>query len=76
MSARWRRFRGLFGPDPGGDVDDELSFHLDMRIRELMERGESPERARELALRRFGNVESSRLQASANRFFIVRSLFR
>ena len=33
-----------------------------MRIRELVERGESPARARELALRRFGNVESSRLE--------------
>jgi hypothetical protein len=65
MSARWRRFRGLFGLDPGRDVEDELSFHLDMRIRELIERGESPERARELALRRFGNVESSRLECVA-----------
>ena len=55
MATRWRRFRGLFGLDPGRDVEDELSFHLDMRIRELVERGESPARARELALRRFGN---------------------
>jgi putative ABC transport system permease protein len=62
---RWRRFRGLFGPDPGRDVEDELSFHLDMRIRELIERGESPARARELALRRFGNVESSRTECVA-----------
>ena len=65
MSTRWRRFRGLFGLDPGGDVEDELSFHLDMRIRELIDRGESPERARELALRRFGNLERSRLECVA-----------
>jgi len=65
MSTRWRRFRGLFGLDPGRDVEDELSFHLDMRIRELIERGESPARARELALRRFGNVESSRRECAA-----------
>jgi predicted permease len=60
MAARWRRFRGLFGPDPRRDVEEELSFHLEMRIRELVERGESPARARELALRRFGNVEGPR----------------
>jgi predicted permease len=65
MSMRWRRFRGLFGLDPGRDVEDELSFHLDMRIRELMDGGESPERARELALHRFGNVERSRMECVA-----------
>ena len=43
-------------------MDDELSFHLEMRIRELIQRGESPERARELALRRFGDYESSRTE--------------
>jgi predicted permease len=60
MSTRWRRFRGLFGLDPRRDVEDELSFHLEMRIRELIDRGESPKRARELALRRFGNLDHSR----------------
>jgi predicted permease len=63
--TRWRRFRGLFGLDPDRDVEDELSFHLEMRIRELIERGESPGRARELALGRFGNVESSRTECVA-----------
>ena len=53
------RFRRLFGPEPQGDVDDELSFHVEMRMRELIEHGESPERARELALRRFGDYDSS-----------------
>ena len=37
-----------------------MSFHLEMRMRELVERGESPARARELARRRFGDYESSR----------------
>ena len=59
---RWGRFRRLFGPDPPGDVDSELSFHLDMRIRELVEQGETPERARELALRRFGDYHGPRSQ--------------
>src|SRR6185436_3236731 len=58
--ARWTRFRSWFGPEPEADVDDELSFHLEMRIRELVDRGESPERARELTLQRFGDYETSR----------------
>jgi hypothetical protein len=55
-----RRFRGLFGPEPRTDVEHELSFHLEMRIRELIERGELPERARAMALRRFGDYEDAR----------------
>ncbi len=63
--ARWERFRRLFGPDPRGDVEEELSFHLEMRVRELVERGETPERARELALQRFGDLERSRAECVA-----------
>ena len=55
-----RRFRRLFGPEPRADVDQELAFHLEMRIRELVARGETPERARELTLQRFGDYETSR----------------
>ncbi len=62
---RWARFRRLFGPDPPGDIDDELSFHLEMRIRERIEQGETPERARELALRRFGDYQESRRECLA-----------
>ena len=58
----WDRFRSWFGPDPKVDVEEELDFHLEMRIRDLIARGESPERARELALRRFGDYESSRTE--------------
>jgi putative ABC transport system permease protein len=57
---RWTRFRSLFGLQPDADVEHELAFHLEMRTRELVNRGESPERARELALRRFGDYDSSR----------------
>jgi putative ABC transport system permease protein len=54
------RFRRLFGPDPLQDVDEELAFHLEMRVRELIAEGETPERARELALQRFGDYDGSR----------------
>ncbi|HSK17767.1 MAG TPA: ABC transporter permease [Longimicrobiales bacterium] len=56
----WRRFRGPLGRDPRRDVEEELTFHLEMRIRQLIEEGETPERARELTVRRFGNVAAAR----------------
>jgi putative ABC transport system permease protein len=46
--------------EPSNDVERELAFHVDMRIRELIEQGVPPERARELALRRFGDYDDSR----------------
>jgi putative ABC transport system permease protein len=58
--ARARPFRRLFGPEPAGDVDAELSFHLDMRIQELVAGGMPPDEARDLALRRFGDYERAR----------------
>jgi len=59
------RFRRLFGPDPPSDVDAELRFHLEMRIRELVAEGETPERARELALQRFGDYDEPRSECLA-----------
>ena len=58
--ARWSRFRRLFGPEPKADVDAELAFHVEMRARELVEQGVPPDRARALALRRFGDYDGSR----------------
>jgi putative ABC transport system permease protein len=56
----WRRWRRIFGPEPREDVEHELSFHLDMRIRELVAQGHTPEKARELAMRRFGDYDGPR----------------
>src|SRR5262245_41110647 len=42
------------------DVDAELAFHLEMRVRELVERGMSEADARAEARRRFGNYNASR----------------
>ena len=58
--ARWSRFRRLFGPETKADVDVELAFHVEMRARELIDQGVPPERARALALRRFGDYDRSR----------------
>ena len=61
----WTRFRQLFGLQPKTDVDAELAFHLDMRVRERIAQGETPERARQLALQRFGDYEGARTECVA-----------
>ena len=38
------------------EIDEELEFHLELRTRELVERGMEPGAARALALRRMGDV--------------------
>ena len=52
---RWAQSR----PDPAEEVDEELSFHIEMRARDLERRGEPPEQARALALRKFGDYQTS-----------------
>src|SRR5579884_2413863 len=42
------------------DLDDEIRFHVDMRARQLIERGTDPETAYAEALRRFGDVDDLR----------------
>ncbi len=42
------------------EVDDELAFHLEMRMQRLVALGMTPEAARQEALRQFGNVDSVR----------------
>jgi putative ABC transport system permease protein len=52
-----RAFRlALRRPRIEQDVDEEVAFHLDMRINELIARGLAPEAARHEALRRFGDT--------------------
>ncbi len=41
-------------------VNDELQFHFDMTVRELMQNGKSPDEARREAERRFGDVQRTR----------------
>ena len=60
-----RRFRRLFRLPQRRErivreVDDELHFHLDMRIDELRRNGLSADAARAEALRQFGDVEEAR----------------
>ncbi|HEY4217216.1 MAG TPA: ABC transporter permease [Gemmatimonadaceae bacterium] len=56
-----RVFRLPFGrANIAREVDDELAFHLDMRVQRLMAAGMSPDAARREALRQFGNVDTVR----------------
>jgi putative ABC transport system permease protein len=50
----------MFGLEPKPDVEAELAFHVEMRVRELVEQGETPEHARALAMQRFGNYDAAR----------------
>src|SRR6478609_9160353 len=52
----WRRYRSFFRPNIAADVDDELRFHLEMRIADFERRGHSREEAERLAHARFGEV--------------------
>ncbi len=56
-----RLFRLEFGPHRvERDVDAELAFHLDMRVRRLIERGLDPDSARTQALAQFGDWDTVR----------------
>jgi predicted permease len=54
----WRRYRRFVRPDPGRDVDDEIAFHLEMRMDEYQRTGRSSAEARAEAMQRFGNVDA------------------
>ena len=58
----WRRYLTLLGPDVTRDVDEELRFHLEMRVAEFVARGMSPVEARRLATERFGDVATVRAE--------------
>lgn len=59
-APRWRRYLRFLRADVGGDVDDELRFHLESRVEELMADGCPPAEARERALQEFGDVQRVR----------------
>ncbi len=62
MSTRRRLFRfpGRSGTSIARDVDDELSFHFDMRIAELRSSGLSEDAAQQQARTEFGDLEFTR----------------
>src|ERR1041384_4465864 len=55
-SPGWRRAFRPTRKNIQADVADELAFHVEMRIRDLIDTGLSPAAARERAEREFGDV--------------------
>ena len=53
----WRRYLTFLEPDVRRDVDDELHFHLEERVTDLIESGLSPADAVAQARTEFGDVE-------------------
>src|SRR4029079_16624753 len=56
----WRRYLRFWGSDIPQDVDEELRFHIEMRVNEYIAQGMTPDDARRLAAQRFGNVDRAR----------------
>ena len=51
----WRPWRWIVRPDPTEELNEELRFHLEQRTRDYVDRGLSPESARDAAAQRFGD---------------------
>ena len=58
----WRRYLNFWGRDVDADVEGELQFHLEMRVRELIDEGWDPEDAHDQARRAFGNMGQVRAE--------------
>jgi putative ABC transport system permease protein len=56
----WRRYLRFFGAEPEADVEDELHFHLDAKVDELIGHGWPSEQARAEARRQFGDLAAVR----------------
>src|SRR5262245_35236429 len=57
-----RRYGRFWGSDPQRDVDEEIEFHLAMRIEELRRAGRNELDAREETMNRFGNIHEVRAE--------------
>ena len=61
-AAIWRRYLRFWGPRGEADVDDELRFHIEMRVRDYMERGLTEADARAATARRLGDLAIRRAE--------------
>jgi predicted permease len=54
----WRRYARFWGADARADADDELAFHVDERVADLVAAGWPHDAARHEALRRIGDLDA------------------
>jgi putative ABC transport system permease protein len=57
-TPRWRRYLRFFRPNIQADIDDEIRFHFDARIDELISQGVSLDDAHRRAVEEFGDVHA------------------
>ncbi len=62
LARTWRRYLRFFGPRADADVDDELRFHFEMRVRDYVVRGMSEADARDAVMRRLGDLARVRAE--------------
>ena len=55
-----RRYRRFWGVDPARDVNEELAFHIEMRVEELRRAGMTEAEARAATMQRFGSLTQVR----------------
>jgi hypothetical protein len=68
----WRRYARLLGVNPRADTDEELNFHLEMRVRDYMRRGMDEAEARRAAESRLGDLERVRRECEVEGVAVVR----
>src|SRR5437764_14868058 len=56
----WRRYLRFFGARGTADLDDELRFHVEMRVRDYMASGMSEADARSATAQRLGDLATAR----------------
>jgi putative ABC transport system permease protein len=60
QARTWRRYLRFFGPRGAADLDDELAFHVEMRVRDYVARGMTEAEARAATLNRLGDLARAR----------------
>ncbi|HVT37692.1 MAG TPA: ABC transporter permease [Gemmatimonadaceae bacterium] len=55
-SPRWHRFARFWRADIAADIDDEIGFHIETRVEELLALGASSDEAHATAARELGNM--------------------
>src|SRR5215211_6804137 len=58
----WRRYMAFWGARVDADIEDELEFHLEMRIRDYVARGLSESDACVAARARLGDLRRARAE--------------